>query len=54
MDNIESCSINKIKDKIAQDITDWWWCNKHKMFGKFYGMYNSHKPDNHNEWYQVK
>ena len=42
INNIESWRVNKSKDEITRDDQDLYWCPKHKMEGKFDGMYMNH------------
>ena len=50
LNNIESWRVKKSKDKITRYGQDWYWFPKHKMKGKFDGMYMYHPNNKHDEW----
>ena len=50
LNDLESWRVNKSKKNITRYVQDWWWCPKHKMEGKFDGMYINHPSNKHNEW----
>jgi hypothetical protein len=35
--------------KVVDGVT-WYWCPKHKVEGKFDGLYVKHKPEDHDNW----
>ena len=35
--------------KVVDGVT-WYWCPKHKVEGKFDGLYVKHKPEDHDSW----
>ena len=52
LNNIESCRVNKSKNKIIRYGQDWYWCLNHNMEGKLYGIYVDHPSKKNDEWYE--
>ena len=47
--NLESWRVNKSKDKITRDGQYWWLCPKHKIEGKFDGIYMKYTANKNDE-----
>ena len=46
--------MKKTDDTIQREGKTWYWCPHHRLDGTYYGLYVTHKPEEHEEWKRNK